>query len=63
LDGAHRWNAHKEAGLTDIPVIIKDLKGIDPLLYAAKMAIGPKQLTEKKIPEIDLGMICLAKHF
>ena len=48
LDGVHRWNAHKESGLTDIPVIIKDLKGIDPLLYAAKMAIGPRQLTEKE---------------
>jgi ParB/RepB/Spo0J family partition protein len=48
LDGVHRWNAHKEVGLTDILVIIKDLKGIDPLLYAAKMAIGPKQLTEKE---------------
>ncbi len=48
LDGMHRWNAHKEVGLTDIQVIIKDLKGIDPLLYAAKMAIGPRQLTEKE---------------
>ncbi|MBC8441740.1 MAG: ParB N-terminal domain-containing protein [Deltaproteobacteria bacterium] len=48
LDGVHRWNAHKEVGLTDIQVIIKDLKAIDPLLYAAKMAIGPKQLTEKE---------------
>ncbi|MBT4201462.1 ParB/RepB/Spo0J family partition protein, partial [Desulfobacula sp.] len=48
LDGVHRWSAYKEVGLTDIPVIIKDLKGIDPLLYAAKMAIGPKQLTEKE---------------
>ena len=48
LDGVHRWNAHKEAGLTDMPVIIKELKGIDPLLYAAKMAIGPRQLTEKE---------------
>jgi len=48
LDGVHRWTAHKEVGLPDIPVIIKDLKGIDPLLYAAKMAIGPKQLTENE---------------
>ncbi|MBT3176986.1 MAG: ParB N-terminal domain-containing protein [Desulfobacula sp.] len=48
LDGVHRWNAHKEVGLTDISVIIRDLKAIDPLLYAAKMAIGPKQLTEKE---------------
>ena len=26
--------------------IIKDLNGTDPLLYAAKKAIGPRQLTE-----------------
>ena len=25
LDGVHRWNAHKEIGLTDIQVIIIDL--------------------------------------
>ncbi len=49
LDGVHRWNAHKEVGLTDIQVAIKDLKEIDPLLYAAKMAVGPKQLTENEI--------------
>ncbi len=48
LDGVHRWNAHKEAGLTDIQVIIIDLEGMEPLLYAAKMAIGPKQLTENE---------------
>ncbi len=27
-------------------IIIKDLDGTDPLLYAARKAIGPKQLTE-----------------
>lgn len=48
LDGVHRWNAHKEVGLTDIEVIIIDLTGVDPLLYAANMAIGPRQLTEKE---------------
>ncbi len=42
----HRWTAHKKAGLIEIDAIIKTLKGIDPLLYAAKLAIGPKQLTE-----------------
>ena len=46
LDGAHRWTAFKKTGRTRIPAIIKTLKGIDPLLYAAKLAIGPKQLTE-----------------
>ena len=48
VDGAHRWNGHKEVGLNEIQVVVKDLKGIDPLLYAAKMAIGPKQLTENE---------------
>jgi DNA methylase/ParB/Sulfiredoxin domain len=48
LDGVHRWKAHKAVGSTTMPVMIKDLKGIDPLLYAAKMAIGPRQLSEKE---------------
>ena len=46
LDGAHRWNAYKEIGATEIPVHIITLDGLDPLLYAAKKAIGPLQLTE-----------------
>jgi len=46
LDGAHRWSAFKKTGRTRIPAIVKTLFGIDPLLYAAKLAIGPKQLTE-----------------
>ncbi len=46
LDGAHRWSAYKKAGQIEIDVIIKTLNQINPLLYAAKMAIGPKQLTE-----------------
>jgi len=51
LDGAHRWHAYKEIGATEIPVLIvtpDDLAGIDPLLYAAKKAIGPLQLTEEE---------------
>ncbi len=48
LDGAHRWSAVKEVGWIDMPAIIKDLKGIDPLLYAAGMAIGPRQLTDEE---------------
>jgi hypothetical protein len=40
LDGVHRWSAHKSTGMEEIKVIIKDLDGIDPLLYAAKKAIG-----------------------
>ena len=47
LDGVHRWSAFKAMGVAEIDaIIIKDLEGTDPLLYAAKKAIGPKQLTE-----------------
>ena len=46
LDGVHRWNAYKTVGMMETEAIIKDLNGTDPLLYAAKKAIGPKQLTE-----------------
>ncbi|MEA3417328.1 MAG: DNA methyltransferase [Thermodesulfobacteriota bacterium] len=46
LDGVHRWSAYKTVGMMELEAIIKDLKETDPLLYAAKKAIGPKQLTE-----------------
>jgi len=47
LDGVHRWSAYKAVGEAETDaIIIKDLDGTDPLLYAAKKAIGPKQLTE-----------------
>ena len=46
LDGAHRWNAYKTTGTTETEAVIKNLDGTDPLLYAAKKAIGPMQLTE-----------------
>jgi len=47
LDGVHRWSAFKAVGVAETDaIIIKDLDGTDPLLYAAKKAIGPKQLTE-----------------
>jgi ParB-like chromosome segregation protein Spo0J len=45
LDGAHRWNAYMSTGMELVIVIIKDLDGSDPLLYAA---IGPKQFGERK---------------
>ena len=48
LDGAHRWHAFKETGATEIEVVIKKLGNYDPLLYAAKKAIGPLQLTEEE---------------
>ena len=51
LDGAHRWSAYKSAGVTEIEVIITNLDGKDPLLYAAKKAIGPRQLTEDEARE------------
>jgi len=46
LDGTHRWHAYKEIGATEISVLIITLDGVDPILYAAKKAIGPLQLTE-----------------
>ncbi|MBT5544821.1 MAG: ParB N-terminal domain-containing protein [Desulfobacula sp.] len=46
LDGAHRWSAYKSTGKDTIDAIIQELDGIDSLLYAAKKAIGPLQLTE-----------------
>ena len=46
LDGVHRWSAYKTVGVTEPEAVIKNLNGADPLLYAAKKAIGPKQLTE-----------------
>lgn len=48
LDGVHRWDAYKATGATEAQVIIKNLDGADPLLYAAKKAIGPRQLTEEE---------------
>jgi hypothetical protein len=48
LDGVHRWSAYKEVGLAELEVVIKNLDGADPLLYAAKRAIGPRQLTEEE---------------
>ena len=46
LDGAHRWNAFKKAGRRMIEAHIRVLNKMDPLLYAARMAMGPRQLTE-----------------
>jgi len=48
LDGVHRWSAYKATGITEPEVIIKRLDGKVPLLYAAKKAIGPRQLTEEE---------------
>jgi len=51
LDGAHRWSAYKSTGITEIEAVITNLDGRDPLLYAAKKAIGPRQLTEDETRE------------
>jgi len=51
LDGAHRWQAYKVVGAKEIPASIIDLDGHDPLLYAAKKAIGPRQLNEEECRE------------
>ncbi len=42
LDGAHRWNAFKKAGRRMIEAHIRVLNKMDPLLYAARMAMGPR---------------------
>ena len=43
----HKWHAFEAVGVAEPEtIIIRDLDGTDPLLYAAKKAIGPKQLTE-----------------
>jgi hypothetical protein len=47
LDGYTDGAPTSQLGVEEIKVIIKDLDGNDPLLYAAKKAIGPKQLTEE----------------
>jgi len=53
LDGVHRWSAFKAVGAAEPDaIIIKDLDGTDPLLYAAKKAIGPGQLTEDEARDI-----------
>ncbi|MCF8090682.1 MAG: HTH domain-containing protein, partial [Desulfotignum sp.] len=46
LDGVHRWSMFKKTGATAIEVVIIILDQIEPILYAAQMAIGPRQLTE-----------------
>jgi len=48
LDGAHRLQAYKEIGTTELPVHIITLDDLDPLLYAAKKAISPLQLSEEE---------------
>ncbi len=51
LDGVHRWRAYKALGANEIETNIIRLDGCDPLLYAAKKAIGPRQLTEEDARE------------
>jgi DNA-binding CsgD family transcriptional regulator len=48
LDGAHRWQAYKDVGAREVTARIIKLDGNDPLLYAAKQAIGPRQLNEEE---------------
>jgi len=48
LDGVHRWSAYKATGVLHPEVIvIKNLDGIGPLLYAAQKAIGPKTVIRR----------------
>ena len=48
LDGAHRFQAYKGIGEKEIPAQIIKLNGTHPLLYAAKQAIGPRQLNDEE---------------
>jgi hypothetical protein len=48
LDGAHRFTAYKGVGEKEIPAQIIKLDGTHPLLYAAKQAIGPRQLNDEE---------------
>ncbi len=48
LDGAHRLTAYKGIGEKEIPAQIIKLNGTNPLLYAAKQAIGPRQLSDEE---------------
>jgi len=48
LAGALRGRVYKATGVMEPEVIIKHLDGIDPLLYAAAKAIGPRQLSEEE---------------
>ena len=49
LDGVHRWSAYKATGVLHLEVIVvANLNGTDPLLYAAQKAIGPRQLSEEE---------------
>ncbi|MGD9161969.1 MAG: ParB N-terminal domain-containing protein [Desulfobacteraceae bacterium] len=48
LDGAHRFTAFKGIGEKEIHAQIIKLNGTHPLLYAAKQAIGPRQLNDEE---------------
>ena len=48
LDGAHRFTAYKGIGEKEIPAQIIKLNGTHPMLYAAKQAIGPRQLNDEE---------------
>ncbi|MGD9159082.1 MAG: ParB N-terminal domain-containing protein [Desulfobacteraceae bacterium] len=48
LDGAHRYQAYKGIGEKEILAQIIKLNGTNPLLYAAKQAIGPRPLSDEE---------------
>ncbi|MGD9162598.1 MAG: ParB N-terminal domain-containing protein [Desulfobacteraceae bacterium] len=47
LDGAHRFKAYKGIGEKEVKAEIIKLNGKDPLLYAARQAIDPRQLNDE----------------
>ncbi|MGD9162955.1 MAG: ParB N-terminal domain-containing protein [Desulfobacteraceae bacterium] len=52
LDGAHRFKAYKGIGEMKVEAEIINLNGEDPLLYAASMAKGPRELKDEEAREI-----------
>ncbi len=55
LDGAHRLQAYKEIGATELPVHIITLDGLDPLLYAAKRRSVPSSYPKKRQETLPAG--------
>lgn len=53
LDGAHRGKAAKEVDAETTEAILVELDGVDPVLYAARKAIGPGALKEKELEEVS----------
>ncbi len=47
LDGGHRHGAYEDVGRETVSVLVVDLDGMPPLLYAASRQVGPMALREQ----------------